>query len=135
GASATLAPRQRAVEVPVQAAPGLAGNLAAGDYVDVYVSFTGGNGQTAVLRLVAANVRVLQAPGAGAGGVGANQQTGNLTQAVDDDLAPKLMFASDNGKLWLSLRPGNATNPSPSQAVTINAIAIGNGPVESPGKM
>jgi pilus assembly protein CpaB len=131
GVAATLSPKQRAVEVPIQAAPGLAGDLTAGDYVDVYVSLTGGNGQAAVLRLLAANVRVLVAPGGGGGGLGANQQAGNLTLAVDNSLAPKVMFASDNGKLWLSLRPGNAVNPNPDQAATLNSIAVGPAPVES----
>jgi Flp pilus assembly protein CpaB len=132
--SSTLAPNQRAVEVPIQAAPGLSGDLNPGDHVDLYVSLAGGNGQAAELRLLAANVSVLVAPGVAGGGIGGGQATGNLTLAVDDGLAPKVMFASDNGKLWLSLRPGNAANPNPNQAVTLSSIALGNAPVESTGR-
>jgi len=44
---------------------------------------------------------------------------------VDDTLAPRLMFAADNGKLWLSLRPGNAQNPNSGQVVTLGSIVLG----------
>jgi Flp pilus assembly protein CpaB len=112
----------------------LAGTLAAGDYVDVYVSLGGNNAATPQLRLLAANVQVLQIPGGSGGGLGATQQTGNLTLAVDDSLVPKLMFASDNGKLWLALRPGSASNPKLNQAATLGSITSGNAPVESSGR-
>jgi Flp pilus assembly protein CpaB len=127
GVTATLGASQRAIEVPIQAAPGLTGNLSAGDYVDIYVSLGGNNAaQAAELRLLATNVRVLQPPSTGGGGLGTSGQTGNLTLAVDDGLAPKLMFAADNGKLWLALRPGNAANPGANQVVTLSSLILGN---------
>jgi Flp pilus assembly protein CpaB len=136
GIASTLAPDERAVSVPIEAAPGLVGNLAAGDHVDMYVGFAGNlaGRATALLRLLTPNVLVLQAPAGGGGGFGANgAQGGNITLAVNTTLAPEVMFASDNGKLWLSLRPGNASNPNPQEVVTLNSILLGSTPIGSSG--
>src|SRR5262249_23097445 len=134
GIASTLGPTQRAVSVPIQAAPGLAGNLSAGDHVDVYVGFTGTTSgrATALLRLLAPNILVWQAPaGSGGGFASGGDQGGNVTLAVSTALAPEVMFASDNGKLWLSLRPGNAANPNPQEVITLNSILLGSSPIGS----
>ncbi len=134
GVTATLGPNERAVEVPIGGAAGLVGNLAAGDYVDVYLSLGGNNAAGAELRLLASNVLVLQSPSEGGGGLGtSSNQGGNLTLAVDTSLAPKVIFASENGTLWLTLRPGNAANPNPNSVVTLNSITSGPAPVSSAG--
>ena len=136
GIASTLARNERAVSVPIEAAPGLAGNLTAGDHVDIYVGFAGNvaGRATALLRLLAPNILVLQAPAGGGGGIAsAGNQGGNVTLAVNTALAPDVMFASDNGKLWLSLRPGNAANPNPQEIVTLNSILRGSTPIGSSG--
>jgi Flp pilus assembly protein CpaB len=134
GITATLAPNERAIEVPITGAPGLAGNLTAGDHVDIYVGFTGATaGRTVpLLRLLAPDIRVLGLTSAG-GGFGGGGQGGNITLAVNDALAPEVMFASDNGKLWLSLRPGSALNPNPREVVTLSSILLGGAPVGATG--
>jgi pilus assembly protein CpaB len=127
GIATSLAPNQRAITVPMQAAPALAGNLAAGDHVDIYVGFTGENGaRSPALRLLASNIRVLQAPTGGAGGVASSgPQGGNVTLAVSNSVAPTVMFAADNGKLWMALRPGNASSPDPQEIVTLGSLLLG----------
>lgn len=135
GIAATLPPTMRAVEVPVTAASGLSGDVSTGDYVDIYVGFAGQSGgrATPLLRLLATNIQILKAP-SGAGGLGASvSQGGNITLAVDENLAPQVMFASDNGKLWLALRPGNATSPNSRQLTTLDSILLAGAPVSSPG--
>jgi Flp pilus assembly protein CpaB len=126
GVTATLARGERAVEVPVQGAPGLVGNLAAGQRVDLYVDLSnGGNGGGAnLVRLLATNILVLQ-PATNGGGVGSTNNGGNLTLALANNLVPAIMYASDNGKLWLALRPGNASNPKRGESATLGSILTG----------
>jgi pilus assembly protein CpaB len=130
GVTAQLAANQRAISVPLDASHGLGGVVTTGDHVDLYVGFnaTGQNGVTGpVLRLLIPNVAVLSAPGsAGASG-------GNIVLAVNDNQAAAVAYASDNGKIWLFLRPGNAQNPSVTTA-TLQSILLGQPPIPRGGK-
>jgi Flp pilus assembly protein CpaB len=137
GIASGLSANERAVSVPVGAAPGLSGNLAAGDHVDIYVGLTSdaSGRQTPELRVLASNILVLQAPTSSSGGIAsASGGGGNVTLAVTDSLAPTVMFASSNGTLWLALRPGNAANPNPRQIVTLQTLLLGNAPVGTAGR-
>jgi Flp pilus assembly protein CpaB len=51
------------------------------------------------------------------GGGGNANSTAQVTLRVDDSEAAELAFAADNGKVWLALRPGNASAP-PAPALT-----------------
>ena len=128
GLAAQLAPNQRAVTVPFDASHGLIGQAGPGDHVDVYAGwYANSNGGSAshngLLRLLIPDVLVLAEAQGSSGGVGGGHggQGANITLEVDDSQAGELAFASDQGNLWLTLRPGNGSAPPPA-VVTVNSI-------------
>ena len=56
--------------------------------------------------------------------------TTNVSLAVDDVKAAKLAFASDNGKLWLALRPSAGAKASRPGIVTVETMLLGVPPVQ-----
>jgi Flp pilus assembly protein CpaB len=140
GLAARLARSQRAITVTLDQAHGMVGQVHSGDHVDVYagVSFEPRNGHSEpALRLLMSDVQVLQAGAATSGGLGASQNPSssfsNVTLNVSDTQAGALAYASDNGKVWLVLRPANATTSTPSSAVTAQSLLLGNRPVGAGG--
>jgi Flp pilus assembly protein CpaB len=127
GVAAELAPNQRAVSIALDSSHGLLDVLQAGDRVDVYGSFTlqahGVSAPVPVIRLLIPAALVLKTPSA-SGGVGSSGAGGNVVVEVSDNLAPNLAFASDNGKIWLVLRPGNAVTPN-QEITTIDSLLLG----------
>jgi pilus assembly protein CpaB len=132
--SSTLTDSQRVVTIPTDAAHGLVGQLQAGDRVDVFAGFNvvpvssngtplAGGQARPMLRLMMQNIEVVYVSSTG----------GNVTQAgsssvslkVSDTQAAKLAFASDNGKIWLALRPPSGAKPSRPDAVTAETILLG----------
>jgi len=116
------------------------GQIHNGDHVDVYggISFDSGNGRTApVLRLLMSNVQVLSAGTTGSGSLGASQnpsnEFSNVTLNVDESQAGALAYAADNGKVWLVLRPANATATTPPSTVTAQSLLLGSKPVTTGG--
>ena len=121
---AQLSAAQRAVSIPLDSAHGLIGQLHNGDRVDVYVGFGNSNNTTAkpVLKLLLANVMVLSAPSSTSGGFTASS-TANVILRVPTSKAAEFAFASDNGKIWLVLRPQvGATKTPPSVANTLSVL-------------
>lgn len=130
GTSAQLAANERAISVPLDSSHGLSGVIQTGDRVDVYAGFnvqTQAGGSGPVMRLLLPDVLVLQASGGGGGSVGGGGSN-NVVLAVNDNQAAQLAYASDNGKVWLMLRPGNAQNPTQTVA-TLESILLGRSPV------
>jgi Flp pilus assembly protein CpaB len=134
--AAQLTDRQRVVSVPFDSAHGLIDGIEPGNRVDVYAGFnviplgadgkpTSGGQSRPMLRLILANVSVL-AVGEKASGSG----TTNVSLRVDDVDAAQLAFASDNGKLWLALRPSSGAKPSRSGIVTVETMLLGVPPVQ-----
>jgi pilus assembly protein CpaB len=113
GVVTELASNQRAVSIPLDSSHGLSGVLTSGDHVDVYSGFNAGAG--AQVRLLISNVLVLAAEGGSSGVVGSSN-SGNVVLAVNANEAAKVAYASDNGKIWLVLRPGNARNATQTSA-------------------
>jgi pilus assembly protein CpaB len=125
-----LAPDQRAITITVSSARGMIGEVQAGDRVDVYADLESGSGRSqSFVRLLLANVPVLTAPsGAARTGIGsanAENQQSNVTLKVNASQAGALAFAADNGKIWLVLRPANATSPHASPTVSVSSLASG----------
>ena len=140
GLTADLTPNQRAITVTLDQAHGMVGRIHNGDHVDVYggISFDSGNGRTApVLRLLMSNVQVLSAGTVSSGGLGASQNPSNafsnVTLNVDESQAAALAYAADNGKVWLVLRPANATATTPPSTVTAQSLLLGSKPVTTGG--
>jgi Flp pilus assembly protein CpaB len=138
GAATSLASKltadQRIVAVPLDASHGLTNALNAGDHVDVYAGFNitpvgpsgipiAGGQSRPVLRLVMQNITVA-AIQRSAGGIAAATSS-TVSMKVNDKEAAQLAFASDNGKLWLALRPIAGATPSRPAIVTAETMLLG----------
>jgi pilus assembly protein CpaB len=138
GFPAQLAPAERAVTLSLDSEHGMLGVINTGDHVDVYagVSEQAAAGQTSpILRLLIPNVAVLKA-GSDTSTTGiatGSNSTSQVTLNVPDGEVGALAWAADNGKVWLVLRPANATaTPAPS-AVTVQSMLFGTKPVSPQG--
>ena len=135
-----LAPSQRAITISLDQSHGMVGQVKAGDHVDVYAGVNveprGGRSEPA-LRLLMANIRVLQAGSSSGGGLGGagnpNNSFSNVSLDVADTQAGSLAYASDNGKVWLVLRPAQATQSNTSAAVTAQSLLLGSKPIGTGG--
>ncbi len=134
--AAQLTDRQRVVSVPFDSAHGLIDGIEPGNRVDVYAGFnviplgadgrpTDGGQARPMLRLILSDVPVL-AIGEKASG----SATTNVSLRVDDLEAAQLAFASDNGKLWLALRPSAGAKASRPDIVTVETMLLGVPPVQ-----
>jgi Flp pilus assembly protein CpaB len=127
---------QRAVTIPLDMAHGMIGQVQAGDHVDILAGFVvqdeGTSRPRPVLRTLLQDVEVLKAPPAGdakSGGLGAQNQTQSIVLRVKDSDAAELAFSSDNGKIWVVLRPQvGAVDATPS-LVTLQRLLVGLPPI------
>jgi Flp pilus assembly protein CpaB len=137
GYPAQLAPAQRAMTLSLDAQHGMLGVINTGDHVDVYAGITvqgvGGVSEP-ILRLLVPDVPVLKAgtTASGAGISSGPNDTSQVTLNVPDSDAGALAWAADNGKVWLVLRPGNAT-ATPPAAITVQSLLLGTKPVSLAG--
>ena len=118
---------QRAIAVPFDTSHGMIGHVRPGDHVDIYVglnSTTGGAG-AAVLKLLMEDIYVLEAPSAAGGGGVAGGAASNFVFRVKGAEAAKLAFASDNGQLWIVLRPTNNPKRVTPGPVTTQSLLTG----------
>src|SRR5262245_32012951 len=138
GITSELSGGQRAITIPIDSAHGMTGQISSGDHVDVYAGFqvspvdslgrpisTGA--ARPVLRLIMQNIAVLSLGGKSGGFGGSNGS--NVTLRATPYQAEQLAFASDNGKLWLVLRPPTGARPSPPSLVTVETLLLGVPPV------
>jgi Flp pilus assembly protein CpaB len=132
-----LAENQRAVSVPLDSAHGLIGQVEAGDHVDVLAGFEVESDTAArphpMLRVLLQNIEVLQAPPAnaksgGLAGGGANA-TQDVVLRVTDEQAAQLAFSSDNGKVWIILRPETGAKQGRPSLVTLGRLLFGYDPI------
>jgi Flp pilus assembly protein CpaB len=122
-----LSRSQRAISLPIDAARGLIGHIQTGDRVDVFAGFNTYGGRP-VLKMIFSNALVLSAPPLVAGGIGGSGNA-NIVLRADHQQAADLAFASDNGRLWLVLRPAAKTPATPPSLVTIETLLFGVKPV------
>jgi len=114
GVAYQLTGRQRAIALPIDSAHGVAGVVGAGNFVDVYIGTSGGQGQ--LVTLLVPDVYVLVAPVGGGG---------NWVFRVPTKQAAKFAFASDNTKLWLVLRPQVGASRTPPTTATLAGLLAG----------
>jgi Flp pilus assembly protein CpaB len=126
---------QRAVTLPLDTAHGMIGEIHAGDRVDVFAGFQvqpdNAGRPRPVLRVLLQNVEVLKAPSpakAGGGGL-AGQQNQYVVLRVSDKDAPQLAFSSDNGKVWIALRPQAGAKQGKPALVTLDRLLLGMDPI------
>lgn len=132
--SAQLTDTQRVISVPLDSAHGLIDGIDAGNRVDVYAGFNviplGADGRPVnggqarpMLRRILSDVPVLAIGDKSKGST-------NVSLGVDDVDAAKVAFASDNGKLWLALRPSAGAKASRPRLVTVETLLLGVPPVQ-----
>jgi Flp pilus assembly protein CpaB len=132
----TLTDRERIVTVPLDSAHGLVNELDTGNRVDVYAGFNvvplarngapiAGGQARPMLRLIVPNVPVVKI-GPKKTGSGAS----DVSLRVDDVKAAQIAFASDNGKLWLALRPSAGAKSVKPGIVTVETLLLGVPPIK-----
>jgi pilus assembly protein CpaB len=128
-----LAGKDRAISVPVDSSHGMVGQIEAGDRVDVLAGFNvlaagvGGQGRP-VVKVLMQNALVLESPRAAGSGVGA-AGTANVVLRTNRDQAIEVAWASDNGKIWLVLRPRAGSPPTRPGIATAESLLLGRKPV------
>lgn len=134
--ASALVKTQRLITIPFDAAHGMIGQVQAGDHVDIFAGFnvtpvnrqgvpqSGGQAQQ-VLKLILQDVPVVAV---NKGGTAAGS-SGSLSLRVNDLHAEDLAFASDNGKLWVVLRPPNGAKPVPPALVNVETLLLGVPPI------
>jgi len=122
---------ERGIAVPLDAAHGLIGHVETGDHVDVLAGFNveDGTGRAgAVLRVLMQDIVVLDAPQEGGAGspVGAGgTKTSNVVLRMTDEQAAQLAFTSDNGKVWIIVRPKAGAESNLPSNVTVERLLVG----------
>ncbi|HEX5469325.1 MAG TPA: Flp pilus assembly protein CpaB [Gaiellaceae bacterium] len=129
---------QRAVAVPLDEAHGLIGHVRAGDHVDVLAGFnvqrvdrngvpiSNGGAARPVLKRIIEDVLVLDVPEETSSGFGGNRTDANVVLRLDESQAADLAFASDNGKVWFSLRPQSGAEAAANPPfVTLETLLLG----------
>jgi Flp pilus assembly protein CpaB len=110
-----LAKNQRAVVVALDSPALVGGQIASGDHVDVWVAFNaqGANGVSRpVVHQVFQNMHVMNAASDG----------GNVTLRATPRQAGELIYASQNAKLWLVLRPAVGSTTAKPPTITANDL-------------
>jgi Flp pilus assembly protein CpaB len=132
---------QRAVSIPLDEAHGLIGHVRAGDHVDILGGFnlvrvdrngvptTNGGAARPVLKLLMEDILVLEVPSGAGGGLGGGSREANVVLRLTDQQAADLAFASDNGKIWFSLRPQSGAQAATPSFVTLETLLLGVKPV------
>ena len=135
--AAQLTDRERIVSVPLDAAHGLIGGIEPGNRVDVYAGSTsiplGADGTADQRRPGAADAAadpVRRPRGRRRRARRRDPARRTSACAVDDVKAAKLAFASDNGKVWLALRPSAGAKAVKPGIVTIETMLLGVPPVQ-----
>ena len=131
-----LADNQRAVTVPLDAAHGMIGQIAAGDHVDVFAGFQvqaeGATRPRPVLRALFQDIEVLEAPTqdpSAKSGLAQQSQMHNVVLRVTDSQAVELAFASDNGKVWVALRPQAGATQRSISLTNLDRMVLGMDPI------
>jgi Flp pilus assembly protein CpaB len=90
-----LSGKYRALQIPLDTTHGLSGYVSVGDRIDLATSVgpLAGTKAHPGLSILATNVTVLAVP------------SGSLVLAVPGKVAQQIAYASDNGKIWVFMRP------------------------------
>ena len=129
---------ERAISIPLDSAHGIIGRVAAGDRVDVLAGFQvqpdGATRPRPILRTLLQNVEVLQAPpttdtAAKTPATPVVNQTQNIVLKVPEKDMGELAFSSDNGKVWIALRPQAGAAQHQMTLVTLDRLLLGMDPI------
>jgi Flp pilus assembly protein CpaB len=125
----------RAISIPLDSAHGIIGDVSAGDRVDVLGGFNveGTTRGRPMMRTLLQNILVLKAPSSGKVSATSLDKTQNVVLRVPDTKVGQLAWASDNGKVWLVLRPKAGAQQSPPSLVGIESLLVGTRPIPGRG--
>jgi Flp pilus assembly protein CpaB len=116
----------RAISIPLDAAHGNIGNIHAGSRVDVLGGLNAeisGGAARPILDVLARDVLVLAAPDKPASsGVGSSSTTNQVELRVRDVEASRIALASDQGKVWLTIRPPTIAKNTPTKPVELGSL-------------
>lgn len=124
--------RERAISLPFTTYGGLAGDLKAGDHVDVIGLFQldpeNGASNRPVAKILMQDTLVLKVPSSD-GGVGSESEQPVVLRGTDEE-AVKLAFTAENGVPWLALRPAaGATQTSRPSPIVVDNLVFGLPPI------
>ncbi len=136
GVQTKLAGEDRGMAVPVEAPQSVAGQVRTGDRVDVFAAFEtvveGAGVNRPVVKTMMQNVLVLRGAGGEEESKGGDAE--EVVLRVSAASAADVAFASENGKLWLALRPGAGAKDPKKELVTLETILLGKRPQLAEGK-
>jgi Flp pilus assembly protein CpaB len=120
---------ERAISLPLDAAHGMIGDVQSGDHVDVHVVFraagaTGIGENRSLLKTLIQDTVVLRAPKKPKQGSTGPLNTQEVVLRATDSQAADLAFASDNGKIWIVLRPKIGSKQSKPSLVTEHKLLL-----------
>jgi Flp pilus assembly protein CpaB len=113
---------QRAIAVTVDQIHGMLGQIAAGDYIDVYVEITATQATATTaktpaaatqVRLLMPDILVLSTPSA---------TSPDMILRVGSNDAAEFAYASDFDRLWFVLRPLVGATPTPPEVATVGTL-------------
>jgi Flp pilus assembly protein CpaB len=133
-----LSGTDRIVAIPLDSAHGLIGDIDTGSHVDIFAGFNvvplradgtpiAGGQARAVLKRIITDVPVVEIAGK-TGGLGSNAT--KVLVKLTDRQAADLAFSSDNGKVWLAMRPGAGAASTPPGLVTVETVLLGTPPLQ-----
>jgi Flp pilus assembly protein CpaB len=118
-----LTGKQRAISIPVDTVHGMIGTIAAGNKVDIFVGFNQG---TAMVKAIMQDVLVLGIGASAGGGVGSGTGgASSVTLRASPLQASQLAYASENGTIWLVLRPSSGARVTGPSVVTAASLLLG----------
>jgi pilus assembly protein CpaB len=128
---------QRAIAIPLDSSHGILGELKDGDHVDVLAGFKATSSSSGasqpVLKTLLQNVLVLKAPTSFSASSNSGKD-GNVTLRVTDREASQVAYASDQGQIWLVLRPPAGAKQTKPSAVTLNSVLAGTPAISRGGR-
>lgn len=109
-----LTAAERGLALPFTA-PAVAGDIVAGDHVDVFLitEFDIGGGTRKIIKFISDDLKVLRAP---------DPAGGTIVVRTRGDEAARLALAADNGKLVYVVRPG----PNDAKQLDVNSLDMAN---------
>jgi|SRR5579872_3230621 len=131
GLAAQLAPTKRGVALTLDPQHGLIGVVHTGDHVDIYGGFSvdqGSGPPRPILRLLDSNILVLQASSTSSG-IGANQAPPVVVDVASTQVGA-LLYAQQNGQVWMVLRGNGATN-TPQTFNDLGSELLGLTPIQN----
>lgn len=117
-------PRNKvAVSVPIDEIALIRGRIKNGDRVIVFTTFKEGEDEKPFTRMLLKRVLVLAVERKGAGGTpGSPSSKASLTVALEPEDAEKLVFASEEGQIWVALWPPGARAAPQTSGQSIESL-------------